>query len=161
MMQTQKPLETAYFAAGCFWGVQARFDQLPGVMETEVGYMGGTTTHPTYEQVCTGQTGHAEAVKVVFDPEQIDYSALLDAFFAMHDPTQLNRQGPDIGTQYRSAIFYTSALQKRLAEQAIQQWAPHFAKPIVTQLAPADTFWPAEAYHQKYFANRGIPSGCH
>lgn len=155
--------ETAYFAAGCFWGVQYRFDQIPGVLDTEVGYMGGHADHPTYEQVCSGTTGHAETVKVVFDPQQMDYAYLLDQFFQMHDPTQLNRQGPDIGSQYRSAIFYTSPVQKVLAEQAIVRWTPHYGRAIVTQLEDASryTFWPAEAYHQKYFAKRGINRGCH
>ncbi|HIQ40900.1 MAG TPA: peptide-methionine (S)-S-oxide reductase [Sulfurivirga caldicuralii] len=155
--------ETAYFAAGCFWGVQYRFDQIPGVVETEVGYMGGDLPNPTYAQVCSGTTGHAETVKVVFDPQQLDYAYLLDQFFRMHDPTQLNRQGPDIGSQYRSAIFYTSTLQKTLAEQAITHWSQRFSRPIVTQLCPADDypFWPAEAAHQKYFARRGIRGGCH
>ncbi len=155
--------ETAYFAAGCFWGVQYRFDQITGVLETQVGYMGGPVDHPTYEQVCTGTTGHAETVKVVFDPRQVDYAQLLDHFFQLHDPTQLNRQGPDIGPQYRSAIFYTSDLQRRLAEQAITDWSRHHARPIVTQLEPADqyTFWPAEDYHQKYLVRRGLTGGCH
>ncbi len=155
--------ETAYFAAGCFWGVQLRFDQTPGVLETTVGYMGGHVDHPTYEQVCTGTTGHAETVRVVFDPTEVDYTRLLDLFFQMHDPTQLNRQGPDVGTQYRSAIFTTSPVQRMLAEQAITRWTPHFSRAIVTQIDDAAryTFWPAEDYHQKYFARRGITSGCH
>ncbi len=153
--------ETAYFAAGCFWGVQHRFDQIPGVLETEVGYMGGNIPHPTYQQVCSGTTGHAETVKVIFDPQQVDYGFLVDQFFQMHDPTLLNRQGPDIGSQYRSAIFYTREAQRKLAELAIQRWTPKFSKAIVTQIAPAEAFWPAEEYHQKYFAKRGIRSGCH
>ena len=153
--------ETAYFAAGCFWGVQHRFDQIPGVLETEVGYMGGNIPHPTYQQVCSGTTGHAETVKVIFDPQQVDYGFLIDQFFQMHDPTQLNRQGPDIGSQYRSAIFYTCESQRKLAELAIPRWTPKFSKAIVTQIAPAETFCPAEEYHQKYFAKRDIRSGCH
>ena len=155
--------ETAYFAAGCFWGVQLRFDQTPGVLETTVGYMGGHVDHPTYEQVCTGTTGHAETVRVVFNPTEVDYSHLLDLFFQMHDPTQMNRQGPDVGTQYRSAIFTTSPAQRRLAQMAITQWAPRFRRAIVTQIddAARHPFWPAEDYHQKYFARRGVKSTCH
>ncbi len=152
--------ETAYFAAGCFWGVQARFDALEGVLETQVGYMGGHTEQPDYASVCTGQTGHAETVKVVFDPARIRYATLLDTFFQCHDPTQLNRQGPDIGTQYRSALFPVNAHQRAEAEAAIQRWQPHFPRPIVTTLEEAAIFWPAEAYHQHYLKRRGL-SGCH
>ena len=155
--------EIACFAAGCFWGVQLRFDQTPGVLETTVGYMGGNVDHPTYEQVCTGTTGHAETVKVVFDPAEVSYAHLLDIFFQLHDPTQLNRQGPDVGTQYRSVIFTTTSEQYEQARQALACWAPRFSRPIVTQIVPAEghTFWPAEDYHQKYLARRGLSSGCH
>ncbi|SIO10489.1 peptide-methionine (S)-S-oxide reductase [Sulfurivirga caldicuralii] len=151
--------ETAYFAAGCFWGVQARLDALPGVVETQVGYMGGHLPNPDYRSVCSGATGHAETVKAVFDPEQIAYVDLLDAFFQLHDPTQLNRQGPDIGTQYRSAIFPVNDRQRAEAEAGIQRWQGHFPRPIVTTIETADTFWPAEDYHQHYLKRRG--GHCH
>jgi peptide-methionine (S)-S-oxide reductase len=151
--------ETAYFAAGCFWGVQAHLDALPGVVETQVGYMGGHLPNPDYHSVCSGTTGHAETVKVVFNPEQIAYVDLLDAFFQLHDPTQLNRQGPDIGTQYRSALFPVDDEQRQQAEAAIQRWQVHFPRPIVTTIEQADTFWPAEDYHQHYLKRRG--GHCH
>jgi peptide-methionine (S)-S-oxide reductase len=152
----------ATFAAGCFWGVEARFQQLPGVTSTAVGYEGGTLDHPTYQQVCTDRTGHAEAVEIEYDPAQISYEQLLDAFFSLHDPTQLNRQGPDWGTQYRSAIFFHSPEQEAAAKAAIARLTAEkrFAKPVVTQVAPAQTFWRAEEYHQKYLEKRGALS-CH
>lgn len=152
----------AAFAAGCFWGVEAAFQQLPGVTATAVGYEGGTLDQPTYQQVCTDRTGHAEAVEIDYDPTQISYEKLLEAFFSLHDPTQLNRQGPDWGTQYRSAIFFHSPEQETEAKQFIARLTAEkrFAKPIVTQVVPAQTFWRAEEYHQKYLEKRGALT-CH
>lgn len=152
----------ATFAAGCFWGVEAQFQQLPGVTATAVGYEGGTLDNPTYQQVCTDRTGHAEAVEIDYDPAQIPYERLLDAFFALHDPTQLNRQGPDWGTQYRSAIFFHTPEQEAAAKAAIARLTSEkrFAKPIATQVVPAQSFWRAEEYHQKYLEKRGALS-CH
>lgn len=152
----------ATFAAGCFWGVEARFAQLPGVSATAVGYEGGTMPNPTYKAVCTDATGHAEAVEIEYDPAQISYEQLLDAFFSLHDPTQLNRQGPDWGTQYRSVIFYHTPEQEAAAKAAIERLTAEerFNKPIVTQVVPATTFWRAEEYHQKYLEKRGAVS-CH
>jgi len=152
----------ATFAAGCFWGVEAQFQQLPGVTATAVGYEGGALDHPTYQQVCTDRTGHAEAVEIDFDPEKISYEKLLEAFFSLHDPTQLNRQGPDWGTQYRSAIFFHSPEQESEAKLFIARLTEEkrFSKPIVTQIVPAQTFWRAEDYHQKYLEKRGALS-CH
>lgn len=152
--------ETAVFAAGCFWGVQFYFDQVPGVLETVVGYTGGHTENPTYEEVCTHTTGHAEAVQVTFDPSQVSYETLLKQFFHMHDPTQLNRQGPDVGDSYRSAIFYFSDQQKQLAEQVRDAVQAKLDKPIVTQIVPAAPFYEAEDYHQKY-AERTGRGMCH
>jgi methionine-S-sulfoxide reductase len=149
--------ETAILAAGCFWGVQAYFDQVPGVLETEVGYIGGHTQKPTYEQVCSHTTGHAEATKIIYDPKKISYETLLKQFFRMHDPTQLNRQGPDVGDQYRSAIFYLSEDQKKQAQKTIKDLndSKEFSKPIATTLEKAGTFWPAEDYHQKFTSRTG------
>ncbi|KAA0873553.1 peptide-methionine (S)-S-oxide reductase MsrA [Nitrincola tapanii] len=148
----------ATFAAGCFWGVQARFAALEGVIETAVGYMGGTLPEPSYPEVCTGRTGHAEVVQVEFDPARISYEALLQCFWQSHDPTTLNRQGPDIGTQYRSAIFYHNDEQKNLAEQSRAECEALgcFARPIVTEMTAASEFWRAEEYHQHYLAKRGL-----
>jgi len=155
-------MEKATFGAGCFWGVELTFGQLPGVTQTAVGYEGGSKTNPSYQEVCTDRTGHAEVVEVTFDPAKITYQQLLDQFFTLHDPTQLNRQGPDWGAQYRSAVFYHSPEQKQAAEETIARLtAEHrFPKPIVTQVVPADTFWRAEEYHQKYLEKRGVAS-CH
>jgi len=155
-------MEKATFAAGCFWGVEARFQQLPGVIATAVGYEGGSLASPTYQQVCTDRTGHAEAVDIDFDPSKITYQQLLDEFFALHDPTQLNRQGPDWGSQYRSAVFYHSPEQEKTAKETIARLTAEkkFSKPIVTQVVPAETFWRAEEYHQKYLEKRGQVS-CH
>lgn len=153
--------QIAIFAAGCFWGVQYYFDQVPGVLSTQVGYCGGHTEKPTYEQVCAHGTGHAEAVKITFDPAKVSYATLLKQFFRMHDPTQLNRQGPDVGDQYRSAIFYQNEDQKRQAQAIIDELnKENFVGKIVTTLEAADCFWPAEAYHQKFTqrTGRGI---CH
>ena len=153
--------ETATFAAGCFWGVESSFRRLPGVSDVVVGYIGGTTESPTYEQVCSGRTGHAEAVQITFDPSGISYSQLVDAFWKVHDPTTLNRQGPDFGTQYRSAIFTHSELQSMEAKASMEAAQPQFKRPIVSQIEPAGTFWPAEEYHQRYFEKKGIEGGCH
>ncbi len=156
-------MEKATFGAGCFWGVEVAFANIPGVTATAVGYEGGKTKAPTYKDVCTDSTGHAEVVELEFDPARVSYSAILDAFFSLHDPTQMNRQGPDWGTQYRSAIFYHSPEQKAEAEAKIAELtaAGSFApKKIVTKVEPADTFWRAEEYHQRYLEKRGLAS-CH
>ena len=154
-------MEHATFAAGCFWGVEAAFQKIPGVKHTTVGYMGGTTRNPTYEQVCTDRTGHAEVVHIEFDPTSISYEKFLDIFWQIHDPTQKNRQGPDVGTQYRSAIFYETPNQKRLAEESKrkQEQIRGRSNEIVTEITPASAFYPAEEYHQKYFEKKGI-AGC-
>lgn len=147
----------AIFGAGCFWGVQFYFDQVPGVLETEVGYIGGNVDNPTYELVCTHTTGHSEAVRIIYDATKIDYPTLLKHFFRMHDPTQLNRQGPDIGDSYRSAIFYLDDKQKLQARQAIEKLNKNekYTKPIVTTIEQATPFWPAESYHQKFTERTG------
>jgi peptide-methionine (S)-S-oxide reductase len=152
--------ETATFAAGCFWGIQSAFDEIEGVVQTEVGYMGGSLQNPTYHDVCTDRTGHAEVVQVSFDPQRVSYEALLDKFWAIHDPTTLNRQGPDFGSQYRSAIFLYSPEQEQAARRSLRNAQERFARPIVTQLVPAAEFWRAEEYHQKYNEKRGVKS-CH
>lgn len=150
----------AIFAAGCFWGVQLAFDNTPGVVSTEAGYVGGSVENPSYRQVSTGQTGHAKAVEVSFDTDKISYPELLDIFFKIHNPTTQNRQGPDIGTQYRSAIFYLTPEQKQQAEAKIAELERQktFPAPVVTEIAPAGTFWPAEEYHQKYLQKQGKTS---
>lgn len=152
----------ATFAAGCFWGVEATFRQLPGVISTRVGYIGGKHQNPTYKDVCTDATGHAEAVEVEYDPARISYEQLLDVFWENHDPTQLNRQGPDWGTQYRSAIFFDSPEQEAAAKASKDKLekSHRFNKPIVTQIVPATTFYQAEDYHQQYLEKRGLAS-CH
>lgn len=147
--------ETAIFAGGCFWCVEAVFKDLIGVESVESGYIGGHVPEPTYKAVCGGDTGHAEALKVVFDPTQITYGDLLDIFFATHDPTQLNRQGNDIGTQYRSAIFPQSPEQEEAAKTGIARNAGEWPAPIVTTIEPNDTWWPAEGYHQDYWEGEG------
>lgn len=143
----------AIFAAGCFWGIQDTFDMLTGVTKTEVGYTGGHQDNPSYEDVCTGTTGHAESVRVEYDDERISYKELLEAFWKMHDPTQMNRQGPDVGSQYRSAIFYKDASEKEVAERskATLDRSEKYKKPVVTEIVEAGPWWPAEDYHQKYF----------
>jgi peptide-methionine (S)-S-oxide reductase len=148
----------AYFAAGCFWGVQQRFSKLPGVTNTTVGYMGGTMHSPDYRSVCTGQTGHAEVVEVEYDSTQVDFATLMSCFFEWHDPTQVNRQGPDVGTQYRTAIFPQSDEQRTEAKQKIDQLnqSGFYSKPIATAIENAETFWPAEDYHQHYLDKRGL-----
>lgn len=152
----------AIFAAGCFWGVEATFRQLPGVTATRVGYTGGHFDRPTYKDVCTDHTGHAEAVEVNYDPAKISYEQLLDVFWENHDPTQLNRQGPDYGTQYRSAIFFDSKEQEAAAKasKAKLEKLGKFNKPIVTQIVPEANFFEAEDYHQQYLEKRGLAS-CH
>lgn len=143
----------AIFAAGCFWGVEDAFRQLSGVTEVEAGYTGGTTENPSYEEICSGTTGHAEAVRLTFDETQITYPELLEAFFGMHDPRQVNRQGPDIGTQYRSAVFTGGDGQKKLAHEAKGKIDAALAgEKVATEIVPASTFWRAEEYHQRYFA---------
>ncbi len=151
--------ETATFAAGCFWGVEAAFRQLPGVLEVTSGYTGGHTVAPSYEDVCSGRTGHAEAVEVLYDPQKISYDALLDAFWKIHDPTTPNRQGPDVGTQYRSAIFTHRDEQQKLAEASRAREQGNQPKPIVTEIVAAGDFYPAEDYHQRYFEKNGV--ACH
>lgn len=158
MSVTQK----AIFAEGCFWGVEETFAQLSGVVSTRVGYTGGHTENPTYREVCSDTTGHAEAVEVTFDPNIISYEKLLDVFWHSHNPTLLNRQGPDVGSQYRSAIFYHDDAQKQLAEKSKQELenTHEFSKPIVTEIVAATVFYPAEEYHQKYLQKQGR-SSCH
>ncbi len=155
-------MEKAYFGAGCFWGVEAAFRQIKGVQATAVGYMGGKTTAPTYKDVCTDKTGHAEVVEVEYDPAVVSYDTLLNVFWDNHNPTTLNYQGPDHGTQYRSAIFYADAAQKSAAELSMAALGESgkWKKPIVTRIENAPTFWPAEEYHQQYLEKRGL-STCH
>ena len=152
----------ATFGAGCFWGVEEEFRKLPGVLATAVGYSGGKHDNPTYEDVCTDTTGHAEVVEVDYDPDRVSYDALLDVFWNGHNPTQLNRQGPDVGTQYRSVIFFHTPEQEAAARASKEklQKSGRFPKPIVTEVSPAQTFWRAEDYHQQYLAKRGLGS-CH
>ena len=152
----------ATFAAGCFWGVEAAFRQLKGVTSTAVGYIGGTLPDPTYHDVCTGRTGHAEAVQVEYDPSQVSYDDLLRVFWENHDPTTLNRQGPDVGTQYRSAIFFHAPDQEAAAKASKDALAKsgRFKRPIVTEIQPAPEFWQAEDYHQQYLEKRG-QAHCH
>ncbi|MGD1278019.1 MAG: peptide-methionine (S)-S-oxide reductase MsrA [Tepidisphaeraceae bacterium] len=155
--------ETATFAAGCFWGVQSTFEKIPGVLSTRVGYCGGTMPNPTYEDVCTDRTGHAESIEIVFDPQKLSYQTLLDIFFENHDPTTMNRQGPDAGTQYNSVIFYHSPQQKALAEAEKNRRndSGQYVGPIVTRIVPAGPFYPAEEYHQFYNDKHGIIWSCH
>jgi len=152
--------EKALLAAGCFWGVQAYFDQVPGVVATKVGYSGGTLSNPTYEQVCNHTTGHAETTEVAFDPAKISYPNILRHFFRMHDPTQADGQGPDIGESYRSAIFYLNDRQRDEAKEALHLAQENFKKPIVTEITKAGPFYKAEEYHQKFFKKTGR-GGCH
>ena len=152
--------ETATFAAGCFWGVESAFRNTPGVVSTAVGYTGGSVDDPTYKQVCSDSTGHAEAVEVVFDPGEVGYEQLLDVFWDEHDPTQLNRQGPDFGSQYRSAIFTHSPEQELAARESLARRQASLPLPIVTRIEPASTFWPAEDYHQQYYEKRGMAPAC-
>jgi peptide-methionine (S)-S-oxide reductase len=154
--------DIATFAAGCFWGVQAAFDKVKGVVSTTVGYTGGHTPRPTYRDVCSDSTGHAEAVEVVYDPSVVTYDDMLAAFWQMHDPTTPNRQGPDIGSQYRSAVFYHTTAQESLATISKERLGESgkLKRPVVTEIVPASTFWRAEEYHQKYFQKHGGGS-CH
>jgi peptide-methionine (S)-S-oxide reductase len=155
-------MEKATFAAGCFWGVEATFRQMPGVVSTRVGYTGGHTENPTYKDVCTDRTGHAEAVEVEFDPAKVRYADLLKIFWENHDPTQVNRQGPDWGSQYRSAIFFHSPEQAKEAQASKEslEKAHRYSKPIATQIVPAAMFYTAEDYHQQYLEKRGLAT-CH
>ncbi len=155
--------ETAILAGGCFWGMEEILRKIPGVIKTTVGYTGGSTPNPVYDEVCTGRTGHAESIEVVFDSARISYGALLDYFFRMHDPTTLNRQHNDVGTQYRSAIFYTTEEQKRTAESVKTQWdkSGKFGRPITTEITPASKFYSAEEYHQKYLVKNPGGYTCH
>ena len=152
-------MEKAIFAAGCFWGVEAAFREVPGVHAATSGYTGGTAANPGYRDVCSGLTGHAEAVLVEFDPGEVTYTALLEVFWELHDPTTLNRQGPDLGTQYRSAIFYTSPEQEQAALRSRQERQQRSSRPIVTEITAAGPFYPAEEYHQRYFEKHG--RACH
>ncbi len=151
-------MEKATFAAGCFWGVEAEFRKIKGVKATAVGYSGGSTNNPTYKDVCSGRTGHAEALEVQFDPAQVSYADLLKVFWENHDPTTMNRQGPDVGTQYRSAIFFHSPEQEAaaLASRDQQQQSGGYSRPIVTEIKPASEFYRAEEYHQQYLEKRGL-----
>lgn len=152
----------ATFGAGCFWGVEEEFRKIPGVLETAVGYAGGRTDDPTYEQVCSDGTGHAEVVEVTYDPERVAYDTLLETFWNGHNPTQLNRQGPDVGTQYRSAIFFHTPEQEAAARASKESLgrSGRFSRPIATEITPAERFWRAEEYHQRYFEKRG-GGACH
>ena len=154
--------ETAIFGAGCFWGVEEAFRRIEGVVDATVGYAGGSTENPSYREVCSGSTGHAEVVQVTFDPARVSYRDLLDAFWSLHDPTQVNRQGPDVGSQYRSLILVNSPGQEAAAREskAALEASRRFPRPIATAIEPAGPFWPAEEYHQRYLEKRGIWS-CH
>jgi peptide-methionine (S)-S-oxide reductase len=148
-------MEKATFGAGCFWGVEAAFRELPGVVDAAVGYAGGTLENPTYQDVCTDRTGHAEVVEVLFDPDKASYEQLLDLFWRIHDPTTPNRQGPDVGSQYRSVIFFHTPEQEAAAKRSKDEAQARFKRPIVTYIEPAPTFWRAEEYHQRYLEKRG------
>jgi peptide-methionine (S)-S-oxide reductase len=160
--ETMEKSKIATFGAGCFWGVEAAYRQIPGVLSTRVGYLGGTLENPTYRDVCTGRTGHAEVVEVTYDPARLTYDDLLTVFWENHNPTTLNRQGPDVGEQYRSAIFYHDDEQKAAAEasKAERDRSGRYRGPIVTEITPASTFYEAEDYHQQYLEKRGLAS-CH
>ena len=155
-------MEKATFAAGCFWGVESAFRTIDGIVDTQVGYIGGETENPTYKEVCTGRTGHAEAIELSFDPEVITYQQLVELFWRVHNPTQMNRQGPDRGTQYRSAIFYHSDEQRQIATRSRDKLdaSNAYRKPIATEITPTSTFYRAEEYHQRYFEKTGNPA-CH
>lgn len=153
-------MEQATFGAGCFWGVESFFREVPGVVDAVAGYAGGTTQNPSYKDVCSDRTGHAEVVEVTFDPQKVSYDRLLDVFFQNHDPTLLNRQGPDVGTQYRSVIFTHSPEQESAAHAKKDSLAGRFKRPIATSIEPAGPFWRAEDYHQRYLEKNGLPA-CH
>lgn len=153
-------MESAYFAGGCFWGVEYYFQKADGVISTDVGYMGGEKKNPTYEEVCSGETGHVETMKVVYDPNKTDFETLAKLFFEIHDPTQVDRQGPDIGEQYRSVVFYTDEAQKQITKKLVAILEEKGYN-IATSLEKADTFWPAEAYHQEYYQKKGSKPYCH
>ncbi|MFZ2098900.1 MAG: peptide-methionine (S)-S-oxide reductase MsrA [Anaerolineales bacterium] len=159
---THNNLEVATLAGGCFWCLEAVYDELQGVVDVVSGYSGGSKPNPSYEAVCTGKTGHAETVQIIFDPQVVSFRQLLEVFFTIHDPTTLNRQGADVGTQYRSVIFYHTPEQKTIAEQVISELEEQkiWAKPIVTELTPFSTFYPAEAYHQEYFKRNPYQGYC-
>ncbi len=161
-MSATTTIQKATFGAGCFWGVEATFRAIPGVVDALVGYAGGRIANPTYEQVCTDTTGHAEVVEVAFDPALVSYAELLGVFWASHDPTTRDRQGPDVGSQYRSAVFYHSPAQQAeaTAVKARLEAEKRFRRPIVTEISPAQTFWKAEDYHQRYLERRGL-GNCH
>ena len=161
-MTAEQTLEKATFGAGCFWGVETTFRQVPGVADAAVGYESGSYPNPTYHDVCTGQTGHAEVLEVIYDPTQVSYDTLLNVFWENHDPTTLNQQGPDHGTQYRSAIFFHTPEQEAIAQASKESLgrSGRFKRPIVTEIAPAQTFYRAEEYHQQYLEKRGL-SNCH
>ena len=154
--------EIATFGAGCFWGIEAAFRRVPGVLDATVGYSGGRTENPSYQDVCTDTTGHAEVVQVTFDPEKLSYDQLLNVFWTIHDPTQVNRQGPDYGKQYRTAIFFHSPEQEAAAKKSKQslEASGKLRRPVATEITPAGTFWRAEEYHQRYLEKRGATS-CH
>ena len=162
-MTTHPKLEKATFGAGCFWGVEYQYAKIPGVLSAESGYAGGKTLNPTYEEICAKGTGHAEVIEVTFDPAKVSYRTLVEYFFKMHDPTQVNRQGPDIGDQYRSVIFTHSDEQKKVADDVKigLTLAKAFSRPIATQIESAPKFWRAEEYHQKYYQLRGKKPYCH
>jgi len=162
-MENTAKTETATLAGGCFWGMQEILRALPGVVKTAVGYTGGRTGNPVYEEVKTGTTGHAESIEIKFDPAKLSYGAILDMFFRMHDPTTPNRQGNDLGSQYRSAVFYHGAVQKGEAEAAVKraQASGRWKRPITTEVVPAGTFWPAEEYHQDYLKKNPGGYTCH
>ena len=155
--------EKATFAAGCFWGVEETFRTIPGVLKTRVGYTSGKTKNPTYKEVCTDGTGHAEAIEIEFDPAKVSYQQLLELFFESHDPTTLDRQGPDVGTQYRSGVYFHSPQQEQAAEAEIEKRndSGDYVSKVVTEVVPATTFYAAEDYHQRYFEKRGIEASCH
>jgi peptide-methionine (S)-S-oxide reductase len=159
---SQIGLNIATFAGGCFWCLEAVYDQIKGVVAVESGYMGGQVDHPTYEAVCSGRTGHAEAVRITFDPTVVSYRELLEVFFIIHDPTTLNRQGHDVGTQYRSAVFYHEPDQKKIVEEVIAAVMEEklYTNPIVTEITPAGTWYEAESYHQEYFARNPFQGYC-
>jgi peptide methionine sulfoxide reductase msrA/msrB len=156
----EQPLSEAYFAGGCFWGVEYHFEKLDGVISAESGYMGGTVDNPTYEQVCSGRTGHAETVKITYNPDRVSYETLAKLFFETHDPTQLNRQGPDIGDQYRSVVFYADQEQKEITQELIDELKEKGYK-VVTKVEKAEMFWPAEDYHQDYYEHKETTPYCH